>query len=282
VTETTFPTVEVHDLQALLRHVDATTRVWERDGMLQGGRGSQGLVRPWFRGQSDAEWPLRPSVFRHDCDEYWMTSTFRLKALAFTPTPPETDRLDQWLFLMQHYGLPTRLLDWTESPLLAAFFAVAQWQESGESPDEDPDRQMGVWMFHPLVLNLASGSGLFEETWGNTFFSTENFRLPFVHPGRHDALKPSSFPIAVQTSAVALRVAVQRSCFTIYGTDTRDFQTIVADHEVMRRYFVKYVIPLREAPRMWTDLDTMGISFSTAYPDLVGLAKELKFRFRQQ
>src|SRR5262249_15805229 len=148
-----------------------TSRNWERTGN----------VRPWFRGQSDANDPLLPSVFRANYDEFWMTSTFRLKALAFGRTP-ETSRLDQWLFLMQHYGLPTRLLDWTESSTLAAFFAVAQWLES-EKPEENyRSSDMAVWMLHPVELNKLSGLDNFPNTWTGNHYGSETFRLAFHIP----------------------------------------------------------------------------------------------------
>ena len=96
-----FPFTSVKDLDELLAQIkkDTATTAWKRSGN----------VRPWFRGQANAEAPL-PSVFRpvgvrNPYDEFRMTTAFRLKALAFRDKTPDTGRLDQWLFLAQHYGL---------------------------------------------------------------------------------------------------------------------------------------------------------------------------------
>jgi FRG domain len=66
---------------------------------------------------------------------------FRMKAPTFTPSDtPGRDETDQWLFLAQHVGLPTRLLDWTESSLVGLYFAL-QYSKPV------------VWMLDPFALN---------------------------------------------------------------------------------------------------------------------------------
>src|SRR5688572_21318888 len=83
--------------------------------------------RSWlFRGQADARWNLQPSVHRGYSaqQERYLTNEFRVRARSRHYTCPSSSDYPSWLALMQHYGLPTRLLDWSYSPLVAAFFSV--------------------------------------------------------------------------------------------------------------------------------------------------------------
>lgn len=282
-------TTAVRSVRELLDKIDEHTTGW----------GCGGNVRPWFRGQADAGEPLLPSVLRvergddgqeYEYDEVRMTLMFRLKALAFAggQQTPETSRLDQWLFLMQHYGLPTRLLDWTENPLASCFFAAARAVERPN--DEHKDRaHMGIWMIHPLELNFRSvAEREFPNTWAAGKRAVDTIKIAFGTAneqvwklGKVHCFPPSELPIAVQPSNVAARVAVQRSCFTIHGTNREDFETLFSNTDLVQRNFVrKYVLPRASAEALLDELERMGVSHSTLFPDFEGLAKELKRRFR--
>lgn len=79
--------------------------------------------------------------------ERFLTNDFQARASIFNFPKPQLNDYANWLTIMQHYGLPTRLLDWSRSPLVALYFAV-----SDKSNDEN---DACVWMLTPDELNAS-------------------------------------------------------------------------------------------------------------------------------
>jgi hypothetical protein len=196
---------------------------------------------------------------------------------------------------MQHYGLPTRLLDWTESPLLACLFAVEEvlrHQKAGQRDDTDtqgimardvPPGDMGIWVIHPIALNELSGVKGFESVSRAQCRTLENFKFAFGTAGgaQMKGLEPTHLPLAVQARHLDRRMAGQQSCFTVHGSERRDFEVLLKDTSLVRDgFFRKYLLARRLAPGLLLELDQLGISYATLYPDLHGLSTQLKLRFR--
>ena len=99
----------------------------------------------WWRGQP-IDKPLRPKVFRRSDAEFaelGLIQRFIHQAqIRYSPCPSLNDQAG-WLFLMQHFGMPTRILDWTESILVATYFAV----------NKDISNHGVLWALNPFVLN---------------------------------------------------------------------------------------------------------------------------------
>ena len=119
-----------------------------------------------FRGVEDESYELIPRIGRPDASKDWKSGLslayseeqeklcidrFKREGRPHMPIAPGSD-LD-WLSIAQHYGLPTRLLDWTESPLVAAYFAL---YAGGFPNGRDPKNAAIYGVERPEVVETLS------------------------------------------------------------------------------------------------------------------------------
>jgi hypothetical protein len=230
---------------------------------------------PWFRGQRDATWHLAPNIFRfRDLmkDEDQIRSEFQRKARQFMmeKPPDEKDRWS-WYFIMQHYGAPTRLLDWTDSAMVALFFAL-HTEFLSPSDSEKPEVDAAVWMLDPWWLNRQV---LNDDT---ILSPASNQAIPYLSEefaridSERDSIIDPEFPVSIDPPFIARRVAMQRSHFTVFGKDPDGLSKFAAT-EFSR--LIQIRLPRTKLDRMRSDLLTVGVSDSSIYPDLRGLSAEL-------
>ncbi len=229
-------------------------------------------LRPWFRGESGGDPPLCPKIAKFNASqENYLVQSFRRRAggLANTPIRGETDK---WLFLAQHYGIPTRLLDWTEGALFALFFAV---NKQGRLPR--------VYMLNPHRLNeLAIGSPSdylnFPLSWDETGGPVRkegyrNIALAWQHRGRDDAY---DLPVAMPAIYQDHRMIAQRSCFTVHGKVLEPIPSILKSRGFdSNDCLFEYPVDVGQAGDLMDELSLLGVSAATIFPDLDRLAKDL-------
>jgi len=118
--------IVVEDLNSFLMHI-STMRKAIKDAEGQDSDAQKFL----FRGQANSNWDVVPGIFR----ENYLSYESELINGAFLRNPSEFRKLDtdfEKLAKLQHYGLPTRLLDVTSNPLVALYFACQPYQEYNE------------------------------------------------------------------------------------------------------------------------------------------------------
>jgi hypothetical protein len=248
-----FPFVQMDSVEQFIATIKRDVRDWDLP---------LGSV-PWFRGQPDETEPLRPTVFRSGLNEHALSLAFTQRAPSLGKTP-DRDARAEWLFLMRHMGVPTRLLDWTESALIALYFAVYV------KPETDP----GIWILHPLALNrLSIGRRIIPLP--NDREVTQRIELAFQEGEAGD------LPIAIYPSYIHERLRVQKANFTIHGKDERSFEELFLGTPLVEGgYFKKYVFDKCAVTDILHDLRMLGITHTTIFPDLDGLARELIISFQ--
>ena len=226
----------------------------------------------WFRGKPKSDAALLPTLYREGLDAFEnpLLQMFRARAAGYHDVVPDVEKTDQWLFLARHAGLPTRLLDWTEGALIGLHFALKH-------------KEPIIWMLNPLELNdLACGivqqhenkMREFPLTWFEPPAPAKNPAFENIGGAWVQDRRGVKLPVAVYPTYVHARLRAQRSCFTVHGKQKHGLDKLVPD-TILKRYEVDPTC----CQSMIRELRILGVTELVAFPDLDGLASELKAQF---
>lgn len=204
-----------------------------------------------YRGHARESYQLIPSLMRHPqldkrattdlIDEYEQKLLREFKKL----TLPHISHLKSgpseyldWLALAQHHRLPTRLLDWTYSPLVAMFFVAHN------KPTADSESGC-IWaIIPPHDIDIT-----------RIRFSNQITGLMLYNP-----------------SHVTPRITAQHGCFTVHPSHylSRSSSLEIPGQTTIFRISAEFL------PSILNDLYTIGVSKATLFPDLDGIAEHLR------
>jgi len=191
-----------------------------------------------FRGQSNADWALISSFDRIYSDKKLskkLLDNFKKEYQNTTLSSNDSQVIDDesLLALGQHYGLPTRLLDWTDSHYIAAFFAFSSCLNSEH-------QFIAVWA-------LDAVSPIWNEEDGVKIVMDQKFSNA--------------------------RIRNQNGLFTLLKTPSNSLNQYASSFDLASPALIRLILPTSEAKKVLIDLDFMGISFSKVYPDIEGAVK---------
>ena len=238
---------------------------------------------PWFRGHWDASWKLLPSVFRgreseDPHHERFIANRFRTQAPLRHAKCPENEEHFAWLCLMRHYGLPTRLLDWSESILVAAYFAVNEADCEWESDEDTKTTSPGtLWALNAHRLDCvnpeerADRAG-FPHTPDTRGVGTLAAHVFGVQPELQRDFGVLQATLAVIPNEVDLRMLMQNARFTIHGRNGAVPEPL-EEQAHGQLYLMRFEIAKGFKGTLRNMLVELGINEHTLFPDLEHLAR---------
>jgi FRG domain len=216
-----------------------------------------------YKGVKNVNYKLIPSVGRipeyHGVPlkdlimhERTMLSLFRHRTYGELNKIPHNDWI--WLALAQHHRLPTRLLDWTYSPLIAAYFATEQKVKSDGT----------------LTPLCKDGVAIYAAHDCDFIDAYNEKKDPFKIPEHRLVYSP----------IVTNRIAGQGGLFTIHPDPRKEFQKgFEGKGKGNPRWVHKFEFSLEAALEIPKRLFFMGVRKGNIYPDVDGFAEDIKFRF---
>lgn len=227
----------------------------------------------WFRGQSDQNWDLLPTVYRNKNLNYFereMVRDFKILSSEKIERQPRNEL--EWLFIMQHYGLQTRLIDWTEGHLIALFFAVIDYSYLKDSV---------VWILRPSYLNRFSLGAKTIVT--SSYPELIDYVLDEPHLHLFNRKIKGEMPVAIRATRNSERIVAQKGTFTLHGSNSLPLNKIIdqynnnnTDKQIPLHYIT---ISGNSKLQILKELYMCGISYSVLFPEIQGICNEIKLKY---
>jgi hypothetical protein len=166
---------------------------------------------------------------------------------------------------MQHYGVPTRLPDWTENPFVAIYFALV-------SAEELKNINAAIWMCDPIAWNRAA---LEHISFGGAVLDQSSPILRPYSPGANIKEIPTP-PIMIYGSYNSPRIVAQRGGFALFGQGNKPMEEVYKAPKFPDGVLEKIEIEHDKIGDIRLSLFRKGFTESVVFPDLDGLAKEIR------
>ncbi|MBK8423012.1 MAG: FRG domain-containing protein [Elusimicrobia bacterium] len=233
----------------------------------------------WYRGCHMSNFPLIPSLYRLKNKtikelldiERKTIDHFKQRSGSYITKPFQNDADWEWLFFMQHYRMPTRLLDWTENPFVALYFSLFSEHHCGHLVEREKE-DAAVWVLNP-------------GDWNKSFIADRGYKSDVlsIDDPVVDGYKPkkdilANFPLAINGISNNHRIISQRGVFTVFGRGNKSFEEF-ADSGQKRKLLKKIILPGKWKKELAHALISIGYTDGVIFPDIEGLVIELKRKY---
>jgi hypothetical protein len=214
------------------------------------------------RGQT-GDYPLLPSALRKDSkgnrkftrqSVAYFLNQFKVNSHYYMESPWDIKNDYEWMIHAQHYGIPTRLLDFTQSHIIALMFAV-------EKAFENDEKDAVVWFLDPKKIN-----SLHSHRSDIIVLSNEN--------EREIKLDDFNGPVIVQGRKLNNRINAQNGVFLYFQDTEMPLEVKVSANDTLR----KVIISGKHKKDILASLYAMGIGFTQIYPELSSVSKDILMR----
>jgi hypothetical protein len=220
-----------------------------------------------FRGEVSATWPLMTSLARRlmaYCPDHGLWPLREMRALRIFRRKAHNYLQDEYqlkddlrsLSLMQHHGAPTRLLDFSKSPYVAAFFALEH--ASSDAAVYALNTPM-LWSAAPRALPALTRDVIDPRVDGHF----ERYFLPNTNP-----------VIWVgEPAEMDRRLVAQSGLFVIPGRIDLPLEELLDSYDLRTELLTKYVLSIDMRREAMEALYRMNVTYANLFPDLEGLAR---------